>query len=157
MIQRIQTLWLLLSSAVILALFLFPYLQFTDLQGIGRALKVTGEYQAAGSEAVRTSPHILQTITVLILAALPLYTIFQYKKRNVQIRVIYVNIIVLLLFGVWLYISASDTLGEVNHQLSANNIGVGLFLIPIAVILLLMARHGIRKDEKLIRSADRLR
>ena len=157
MIQRIQTLWLLLSSAVILALFLFPYLQFTDSEGIGRALKVTGEYQAAGSEAVRTSPHILQTITVLILAALPLYTLFQYKKRKVQTRVIDVTIIALLLFGVGLYVSASGALEAVNHQLSANNIGVGFFLIPIAVILLLMARSGIRKDEKLIRSADRLR
>ncbi len=157
MIQRIQTIWLLLASAVILALFLFPYLQFTDLQGIGKALKVTGEYQATGSEAVRTSAYILQTIATLILAALPLYTVFQYKKRAVQTKVIYGTIVALLLFGIWLYFSASATLQEVNRQLSANNIGVGLFLIPIAIILLLMALNGIRKDEKLIRSADRLR
>jgi len=53
--------------------------------------------------------------------------------------------------------SASSTLSLISQSFGAANIGVGFFLLPVAVIFLSMAIGGIRKDEKLIKSADRLR
>lgn len=157
MIQRIQSVWLFLASAIIFALFLFPYLQYADLGGMGRALKVSGVYQGVEGQAVRTEFFILQTIATVLLGLFPLYIIFKFRQRKQQIQLIVLEIILLLLFGFWLYVSASTALTEARQFLSARNIGVGFFLLPVSIVFLGMAMGAIRKDEKLVKSADRLR
>lgn len=157
MIQRIQSIWLFLASVTVFALFLFPYLQYADLGGMGKALKVTGVYHGVEGQAVRAGFFILQTIATILLGLFPLYIIFKFRQRKQQIRLVILEIVLLLLFGVWLYVSASAALTEANQSLSARNIGVGFFLLPISIVFLGMAAGAIRKDEKLIKSADRLR
>ncbi|MEC3880002.1 DUF4293 domain-containing protein [Parapedobacter sp. 10938] len=157
MIQRIQSVWLFLASATIFALFLFPYLQYADLGGMGKALKVTGVYQGVEGQAVRAEFFMLQTIATVLLGLFPLYIIFKFRQRKQQVQLIILDIVLLLLFGVWLYVSASSALAEAHQFLSARNIGVGFFLLPISMVFLGMAMGAIRKDEKLVKSADRLR
>ncbi|NGM73706.1 DUF4293 domain-containing protein [Sphingobacterium sp. SGL-16] len=157
MIQRIQTIWLLLATVVILGLFMFPYLNYTDLVGLGKKLFVTGEYSAVNNESVKQSSFILQTIATIVVALVPLITIFQFKNRKLQIKLIYVSIALIALLGVWMYFSSVATLDLISQSFGANNIGVGFFLLPVSIIFLAMAIGGIRKDEKLIKSADRLR
>ena len=74
-----------------------------------------------------------------------------------QIQLIVLEVVLIVLFGVWLYGAASTELTAAKQFLSARNIGVGFFLLPISIIFLCMALGNIRKDEKLIKSADRLR
>lgn len=157
MIQRIQSVWLFLASATIFALFLFPYLQYADLAGMGKALKVTGAYHGVGGQAVRAEFFVLQTIVTVLLGLFPLYIIFKFRQRKQQIQLIVLEIVLLLLFSVWLYVSASTALTDARQFLSARNIGVGFFLLPVSIVFLGMAIGGIRKDERLIKSADRLR
>lgn len=157
MIQRIQSIWLFLASATLFALFLFPYLQYADLGGMGKALKVTGVYHGVEGQAVRAEFFIGQTIATVLLGIFPLYIIFRFRQRKQQVRLIVLEIILLLLFAVWLYVSASTVLTEARQFLSARNIGVGFFLLPISMVFLGMAMGAIRKDEKLVKSADRLR
>lgn len=157
MIQRIQTIWLLLASVVILGLFMFPYLNYTDLVGLGKKLLVTGEYSAVNNETVKQNSFTLQMIATIVTALMPFITIFQFKNRKLQIKLIYVTIVLIVLLGVWMYFTSSATLDLISQSFGANNIGVGFFLLPVAIIFLAMAIGGIRKDEKLIKSADRLR
>jgi hypothetical protein len=70
---------------------------------------------------------------------------------------IFVEIALICLFAIWLVVSANSTLSLISQSVGAQNIGVGFFLLPVAIILLAMAIGGIRNDEKLIKSADRLR
>lgn len=157
MIQRIQTIWLLLATVVILGLFMFPYLNYIDLVGLGKKLIVTGEYSAVNNESVKQSSFLLQTIATVVVALVPLFIIFQFKNRKLQIKLIYVAIALIVLLGVWMYVTSVSTLDLISQSFGANNIGVGFFLLPVAIIFLAMAIGGIRKDEKLIKSADRLR
>ena len=157
MIQRIQSVWLFLASVTLFALFLFPYLQYSDIDGVGKALKITGVYHGLDGQAIRDEFFILQTVATVLLGIFPLYIIFLFRNRKQQLRFIVLEIILVVLFGGWLYVAASGALTEANQSLSARNIGVGFFLLPISIIFLLMAMGGIRKDEKLIKSADRLR
>lgn len=157
MLQRIQTIWLLLASLGLLSLFLFPYVSYIDLVGLGKMIFVTGEYGAVNNETVKNEGYVLQIIATIILALIPLFTIFQYKNRKLQLTLIYVEIGLICLFAVWLFVSATQTLSHINQHVNAQNIGVGFFLLPMAIIFLTMAMGGIRKDEKLIKSADRLR
>ncbi|TDQ75948.1 DUF4293 domain-containing protein [Sphingobacterium yanglingense] len=157
MIQRIQSIWLLLAAVVILGLFVFPYLNYTDLVGLGKKLLVTGSYAAVNNESVKQESYLLQSIATVVLGFIPIVTIFLYKNRKRQLTLIFVEIVLICLFGVWLFVSATDTLSLISQSFGAQNIGVGFFLLPIAIIFLAMAIGGIRKDEKLIKSADRLR
>lgn len=157
MIQRIQSVWLLLSAIVILGLFIFPYLNYIDLVGLGKKLLVTGSYAAVNNESVKQDSFVLQAIATAVLGFLPIFTIFQYKNRKRQLALIFIEIILICLFSIWLFITATNTLSLISQPFGAQNIGVGFFLLPVAIIFLAMAIGGIRKDEKLIKSADRLR
>lgn len=157
MIQRVQTIWLLLASVMLFGLFIFPYVNYIDLVGLGKKLYVTGSYTAVNGEPVKQSSFILQTIAAALVAAFPLFIIFKYKDRKLQIRLIFLEIVLIFLMAIWLYVSSSQTLSMTSQYLGANNIGIGFFLLPIAIIFLSMALGAIRKDEKLIKSAERLR
>lgn len=159
MIQRIQTIYLLVAGLILFGLFLFPYVHYNDLVGLGKDVKVTGVYgTSAGLPTHETGfTYILQIIATVIVGLLPLYTIFKFKNRKTQIKLILLNIVLIILLAVWLYASASGHLVTVNQFLGAGTIGVGFFLLPVSIIFLSLALGAIRKDEKLIKSADRLR
>ena len=157
MIQRIQTVWLLLTSLTILLLFLFPYLQYFDNFGTAMAIKITGIYQGVSDGVVQTESFILQTIAMVVVALLPLVIIFYYRDRKKQLQLSFLNFFLVILMGIWLYFSASQATTTVNKTLQLENIGIGALLIPIAAVFVLLAIKGIRKDEKLIKSVDRLR
>ena len=157
MIQRIQTSWLFLASLVIFGLFLFPYLNYNDLVGLGKNLMVTGQYAKANNEMVRQEFFLLQTIVTVLVALIPILIIFQYKNRKLQLRLIYVSILSILLLAAYLLFTANTVLSGISQAVTSTNIGVGLFLLPVSIICLALAIGGIRKDEKLIQSANRLR
>lgn len=157
MIQRVQSIWLLSSAIVILGLFIFPYLNYIDLVGLGKKLFVTGAYTAVNNESVKQEGYILQAMATVVLGFIPIFTIFLYKNRKRQLTLIYIEILLICLFAVWLFVSASNTLSLISQSFGAQNIGVGFFLLPMAIVFLAMAIGGIRSDEKLIKSADRLR
>jgi uncharacterized membrane protein len=157
MIQRIQTLWLLVAAVILLGLFVFPFVSFIDLVGLGKQIYVTGIYSANNNDSVRESSSIMLAIYAGIVTIAPLLIVFQYKNRKRQILFIIVEIVLVVLLGIWMWSTAHTTLDVINQKLQAGNIGVGFFLLPIAIIFLGMAIGGIRKDEKLIKSADRLR
>lgn len=61
MIQRIQTLWLFLGALTIFGLFIFPYVNYIDLVGLGKKVLVTGVYSSANNEMTKMESHLLQT------------------------------------------------------------------------------------------------
>jgi len=157
MIQRIQTVWLLLASATLFLLFLFPYLQYFDNFGTAMAIKITGIYQGVSEGVVQTKSFILQTIVTVVLALVPLVTIFNYKDRKKQLQITYLNIFLVILLAIWFYVTSSNAVLEVNKTLAIENIGIGALLAPLDIVFLCLAAKGIRNDEKLIKSVDRLR
>lgn len=157
MIQRIQTVWLLLASITLFLLFLFPYLQYFDNFGTAMNIKITGIYQGVSEGVVQVKSFILQTIVTVVLALVPLITIFYYKNRKKQLQITYLNIFLVILLAVWFYVSSNNAVLELNKNLVIENIGIGALLAPLDIVFLCLAAKGIRNDEKLIKSVDRLR
>lgn len=155
MLQRIQTIWLFISSLVLFGLFLFPYIQFVKTDGAAQAIKVTGVYENIGGQPVKTQEFILLTIVTVIVALLPLVVIFYFRNRKRQIALCYVTILVILGYSFWLVQSARQVIG--NVELDLPNYGIGVILPSLSIFFIILALKGIRKDEKLIKSADRLR
>lgn len=136
MIQRIQTVYLALVFIVsgILSL-VFPL--WKDATGI--------DYHVGRN-----------TIYVLLFGlstALSVFSIFSYKKRQTQFVYNRLNIILnFILLGLFVYQSLN-----LSGETLVSEKGIGMFLPIVSIILLALANKAIKKDEDLVKSADRIR
>jgi len=88
-----------------------------------------------------------------IIAALALITIFLYKKRKIQIKICYLILFLLVLLYALYFIFDKHL-----PFLDLIRLTRYTFVFPfIAGVLVFLAIRGIIKDEKLVRSLDRLR
>jgi len=152
MIQRIQSIWLLLASIIILCLLVVPISTVVN-ENIGYVLYGTGikEFKN-GVETASAINTPLLVITVLA-GLLSLVNIFNFKNRTLQKRIAIINIALILGLSFWLFNLAQQIPGGIEHA----EINPGLFLPLGNIIFTLLAIRSIGKDEKLIRSAERLR
>ena len=139
MIQRIQSLWLLLATAAILLLFKFP---------------IASAAAAAGAEAAGffASSNLPLFIIAILLALSSFITIFLFKNRSKQKQLIWLGILVSLVFITLMYFPAQKFIGQTSGRFSIGAVSPVLYIIFMA-----MAFAGVRSDEKLIKSTNRLR
>ena len=154
MIQRIQTIWFFLATITFFSLFLFAFIHFSE-NGVAKALKVTGVYENRDGQVVSTQDFLGLTIVTVLIGILPFIAIFLFKNRRRQIALAYIAIISILGHFFWLYKTTKEVIGD--FQLQPENYGIGIFLPSITILFLIFAIKGIRKDEKLIKSTERLR
>jgi hypothetical protein len=98
---------------------------------------------------------LLKAIASLFMlsAVLALVSLFLFKNRKTQIVINRLNIILnFLLLGLIVY-----QLQTLSGETSVSEKGIGSFLPLIVVVLLSLATKAILKDERLVKSADRLR
>ena len=141
MIQRIQTVWLLLAA---IAAFLFTQLPLFSGTLAGETL-----------QRFMPTENLLLFALGIALALLAFDAIFLFKNRALQSRLAVFGIIgsiALIALEVW----QIEVFKEKNPLLKGNYSWGSL--IPIVLfIFFIMALKNIRKDEKLIKSLDRLR
>ena len=129
MIQRIQSLILLFSALCsLIIVFYFPVLQNGDIYVF---LNETLSYAR---------------LCVFLSVGLNIFSIFQFRNRNRQIIINQIS----KLFLSFAFIIIIFQRGELNFT-------IGLFLFIIPYLLIILANYLIRKDEKLVKSADRIR
>mgnify|MGYP006303265229 FL=1 len=154
MIQRIQTLFLFLAAVAIGDMFFFPFAEMITLKG-----EIYMFWFDGLRPAEQNIPGVfVDTLPLIILMGLsgiiPLINIFLYKKRVLQMRLCIFDILLMAgLLGLeYFYLDhARDLVDATIHY----NFPV---ILPVAgIILLYLAFRGIRKDELLIKSIDRLR
>jgi len=147
MIQRIQTLCLLLSLGFLELLFWLPVADITA-SGELYLFKIYGIYK--GAELLTSGLWLLILFTVIIV--LHLFAILSYKKRTRQIRVLIFSMILLLgLLALFFWYAFLGIKGAtVSFRIS-------VAFPVVAIILDYLAIRGIRKDEALIRSLNRIR
>ena len=139
MIQRIQTLWLLAASICGFATLKLSFYS-------GNKLDATNVKQFVPLNA--TTNNILMVLTACVAAA-ALVLIFFYNDRKRQMLITLVAFVVSII-NIILYFTEINKFVEGNYDITA----VFAFLVPL---FLLFAARGIYKDEKLIKSVDRLR
>ena len=147
MIQRIQTVYLLVAGLLTATLF---KLNFAELV-------VNGEFHVFNAQGIFNGETLIFNglpvmIFIGLIALLHFVAIFMYKKRIRQIRLVVFTIILLLgLVGLFFYFIYSGF----NDAKVAFKIPMAFPLI--AVILDYLAVRAIGKDEALIRSLNRIR
>jgi hypothetical protein len=155
MIQRLQSVFLLIT-AMALAVFLGTN---TYIKTISPTESVTvNPFQLFHQVGTLSTGKPIYYIAVLASIALivSLVAIFMYKNRLRQMIFASINSIVMMLtLGVSVYHILTDArpmvaAGEETFQ-------VGFFALIIAMVSNLIANRLIKRDEKLVRSADRMR
>ena len=138
MIQRQQTLWLLLSAIGSFLSFKLPFYNGT--------VKIDSSDQTPFIDAGDNMFLVVLTGGVLLLAVI---TIFLFKDRKLQFRLALAGVAISILI-IAIYF------GSMKRFSSG---GVSFWAITVFAILagFIMAARGIRKDQKLVKSLDKLR
>lgn len=140
MIQRIQTIYLLLAAIGNFGLGMLPWAVSSDSAGAG--IFADGQFSA--------TDHTGLIAGLMAAGALAFIAIFLFKQRKVQVKLAAVSLVLTLLaaaFGAWLFFAAGATA----------QVHAGAVLLLPSVIFVILAMRYIRKDDKLVRSMDRLR
>ena len=136
MIQRIQTIYLVVSAIIMGALFMwFPVV-------LGKDGSIIME---------RNEPLLFGLIFVSIVLAI--ISILSFKKRQMQFVLNRLNIISnFVLLGVFVY-----RLLTLSGETIVSEKGIGVFFPIISIVFLVLANKAIKRDEDLVKSVDRLR
>jgi membrane protease YdiL (CAAX protease family) len=136
MIQRIQTIYLIVSIVIMGALYMwFPVVLGKD-----------------GSPIIERSEPLVFGL-VLASIALSIISILSFKKRQTQFVINRLNIISnFILLGVFVYRSLT-----LSGETLVSEKGIGVLLPIISIVFLVLANKAIKRDEDLVKSVDRLR
>jgi len=154
MIQRIQTVYLLVVVILIGMFYFLPFASFILDQDMSvYHISIKGLIPDIGAQKplLRVIPLIFLLSTIIVIS---IASILLFKRRMIQIRLCIINIIMLVgLQGLlYYYIRVSA------QQLGSKTSYSFIFVLPvISAILAYLAIRRIAKDEALVRSADRLR
>ncbi len=138
MLQRIQSVFLLLALVLLGLIFVLPFAVMVDAQA---------------NESVYSGVQMPALVLQIIVFVTTLATVFLYKNRVLQIRLSALNCVILLVyqaFAIW-------QVYQLSLLADATRVKVAIIFPVLAVILTLVAMRGMAKDEALVKSLDRLR
>lgn len=144
MIQRIQSLFLLLASAGFWSLFMLPLSNSSSSFGDIYANKTLDLQDNIGLLALAVTGGILALVAI-----------FLFRNRKLQVSIGYlVLFLCLTLVGMayWIY---SNNIPASND--ASVSLGIGFFLPLVSLVMTVLATIFIQKDERLVKSMDRLR
>lgn len=137
MIQRIQSVWLLLAS-----LFAFLTLKFSFYSG-------TNVNNTPYQQLTASNGGFLILALTLLIGLVSVITIFLFKNRTTQFWLCITAIVAELLL-LFLYY------GEIKNY-TQGTLSLSALFHPAIIVLLGLAARSIYKDEKLVKESDRLR
>jgi len=137
MIQRIQSVYLLIAilASGILPIFLPLYTLSNE------------------TEPTFFINNLAYILLFVFSATLSIVSLFSYKKRKKQFVLNRLNIILnFILLGLFIYLSLN-----LSGDAKVSEKGIGMVLPLVSIVFLSLANRAVKKDEDLVKSADRLR
>jgi hypothetical protein len=158
MIQRIQSVFLLLLALSMLSLLALPLWHKVDGLTHQELTLTAFNFKATGLAAPAPgAPVWIIAVLALAVAAVAVYEIFQFRNRFNQLKLGMLNLLLLVAtFGAAFYFSNQ---GEalLNPKLEGQ-FQPAFYLPTLGLMLNLLANRFIRRDEQLVRNSyDRLR
>jgi hypothetical protein len=143
MLQRLQSIWLLLAATFTAITFRFPF--YSGDKIIDVAANTSGHVDLLATTTIWI------TVLTVLTGLLAFIDIFLFDNRRLQLRLCYLGIfITIVLLVVYFFEIGKFVPGKGTFALSC------IFYFAILAFYILAAR-GIWRDEKLIKSMDRLR
>ena len=157
MIQRIQTIFLGLVILLGVAAFFLPIMSFTA-DGFTYTMNL---YKTVAADDLTNVISKNMGVGALqgIVQLVALIAIFLFKNRSLQIKIgkLIILLIAFQIAAVVMYSDTVKTLMGINPEDIAVGFGLGAIIPVLSLVCAYLAVHFIKKDDKLVRSADRLR
>ncbi|NDV97010.1 DUF4293 family protein [Dysgonomonas sp. 521] len=153
MIQRIQTIFLLLTAILMGGTFRLPSLKISS-----EGLKFASiSFDSFGMfDAATDYPTWGVAVFAVLSAILAFVNIFLYKKRKLQINLGLLTALLIVVYFVTAMVYLNTFLSKISAEYTLN-LQLGIILPVAALIFDFLAVSRIRKDEKLVRSLNRIR
>ena len=150
MLQRIQSVYLILSAAAMLISVVLPLatFYFNTEAVVFEAMGIYLNGELTDSTWGLFAIGLFSSVVALI-------TIFLYKSRLLQIRLSIFNIV--LMVGFYLYFGFIMYKVYPVENLEFSKVGFGVIMPVVSIILTILAIRKIGADEALIQSLNRLR
>lgn len=157
MIQRIQSLYLLVAAALVAVMFFTPLAWFADAS----SRIEMGTFAVLDAEGARVLSTLYLGLLLLLAGGLSLVTIFLFRRRLLQIRLCVVSMVLLaggaVMEGVYYYLCRRAFFGLEHMGEPLSGVRPAAVLPLVALLLVFLASRAILRDELLVRSADRIR
>lgn len=155
--QRIQTIYLFFVIVALLAMLFTPVWS----KEAGGELYMMTVFSATiiqdgGTIITEYFPFLFVGILVILSIIIAFYEITLYKKRIAQMKLGALNsLIMTIALGLQVYLLTNAE--NVWNPEVQGTYRIGLFMPAVAIIFNMLANRNIRKDERLVRSVDRIR
>lgn len=150
MIQRIQSVYLFIAGIIVLAMYKIPVAEFSNGELIYKLFACHILDPTTGTPFINVVPMAVLPILSMFLS---LFAIFKFNNRSFQIKLGKMNMLVLIVLiavQVIYYFRIQGLMSNGKPGFSA--------IIPlVAILLIFMANKAIKKDDNLVKSADRIR
>lgn len=160
MIQRIQSIFLLVMAITMSLILFFPIWVKGDPEGemvVLNAFYLSFEDHSGLMKEVITQKSVIYiSILALVSAGISLFSIFQYKNRLTQMKLGLLNSVVGILVVAASFYAITKGKAMVSPT-DAENFKLGFMLPVIALLFNSLANRFIRRDERLVRDSDRMR
>ena len=162
MIQRIQTVYLLIITVLGVLILCFPIIGVCS-PDVGLSKIYAFDFLKCLCVGIGGLWGKFLAIMAILIPVVALFAIFMFKKRSLQVLLsvaIIFLVVLFYLFGIMFFVTAyrqiSQTVQEVNGCLNIN-FSLIFFLHIINLVLSILTIRAIRRDEKLVKSLDRIR
>jgi hypothetical protein len=155
MIQRIQSLYILLTIILLFMWYFMPLASIVDIE-------YTYNFSLYGIKDIANDYWFFHTIWISVLATLTMVvamlSLFMYKNRKLQIKLSQLLLLLntCLVSLAFLMIDKSKAAFG-RADVTTADYKIAMVFPLIAVVFIFLAIKAIKKDEELVRSADRLR
>lgn len=156
MIQRIQSVYLLLSGASVAIMFLFPIARYYgELHTLSFFVHKIVDHVPASEPIFNQSFIAIPLVFTLLLTLIPVLIIFSFRNLERQLRLTRIHMMLLLVFVALIFFYYADAIDvRVN---ASPQYDFGIFLPLIAMVFNYLAQRGIGRDINIIKSANRIR
>jgi uncharacterized membrane protein len=162
MIQRRQTIFMLLSAIISALLFFIPLMSFEANSSV-MSFTIFGIENPIDTLTLSQSYTWPLIVLTVLMTILPIYTLLRYKKRKHQVKMCQLDMLLNIVFigVVFLYYEADiqEVIAAVEgdeYQLEVAYF-IGMAIPLVNLVLEILAIRGIKKDIELLKSIDRLR
>jgi hypothetical protein len=155
MIQRIQTVYLFLTTLLSLLFLKGSILTFSDESDSLIKITFRGILRDSDGQGYQLIDKLLPlSVIIIIIPILCLAAIMFFKNRKIQKLLV---LILIVIIGGLIVVSGFYSLTIITTYSSVVTPGIKMLIPVIMLILSFLAYRGITKDDNLIKSYDRLR
>lgn len=162
MIQRRQTIFMLLTAILSALLFFMPLASFEAGDNVMK-FTIFGIQNPIDTLTLSKSYTWPLVVLTILMTILPIFAIFKYKKRELQVKLCHLVMLLNLVFIGIVFLYYDNDIQQIIAAVEGDSYEldvacfIGMVLPLVNLVLEILAVRGIKKDIELLKSVDRLR